>query len=191
MKIMVQQNGLDLGPYTLEEAKGLLAVGMLNEDDLALPEGASDWQPLKNVVSAPQPSPLTSVDKARSTTSAISQPKPNPLTTTDKTRSAASASSQSKPSPLTSATRARSAGSAGSQATSTRPAFLARSAGTTSSRQKEKTSEMNQLLVSCVVGAGILILVALSLMVFAPGEIAKLLDPMIQVGPISSGTGSK
>jgi len=226
MNILIHQNGLDVGPYTLEEATALLAAGILKDDDPSKPEGASDWAPLQKVISESKAIPSSAADRARmtmpnislpkfqsrpaadaagATTSAVPPSNPGPPSPTDEARTRVSPSkfkprpaadngrattssvSPSGPSPLTAKARARSAASAGSQPKTDRPAsFLNRSPGSSSTRQKEKVDEPNQLLVSCVVGASILILIPILILIFAPDEVAKLLEPFVKVPPVSS-----
>ena len=49
MQITINRGGENHGPYTIEQARELLANGTLQEADLAHYEGAADWLPLKDV----------------------------------------------------------------------------------------------------------------------------------------------
>ena len=49
MQITINRAGDNHGPYSLEQARELLANGTLQETDLAHYEGAADWLPLKDV----------------------------------------------------------------------------------------------------------------------------------------------
>lgn len=46
MNLLIHRDGQQYGPYTLDEARALLANGNLVPTDLALPDGATDWKPL-------------------------------------------------------------------------------------------------------------------------------------------------
>lgn len=58
MKIMIHREGKEYGPYSLEEARDLLAQGVLSAEDLAWKEGGDDWVRLKDLLSGPPPGPL-------------------------------------------------------------------------------------------------------------------------------------
>ena len=49
MQITINRAGDNHGPYSLEQARELLANGTLQETDRAHYEGAADWLPLKDV----------------------------------------------------------------------------------------------------------------------------------------------
>ena len=61
MKITVAKNGEYLGPYTVEEIKGLLLTGKIKAYDWAWPEDASDWVPVGSLAgSCDSPSCISS-----------------------------------------------------------------------------------------------------------------------------------
>lgn len=49
MSLVISKDGKQLGPYSLEEARGLVLSGRLEADDWAWPDGATEWVPLKDV----------------------------------------------------------------------------------------------------------------------------------------------
>ena len=49
MSLLINKDGKQLGPFTLEEARGLVRAGSLTPEDWAWPDGGSDWIPLKEV----------------------------------------------------------------------------------------------------------------------------------------------
>ena len=59
MEIYLQQNGQQVGPYTEEQLRGLVTTGAINQFDLAIHAGLSDWQPLCTVISIAIPPPAT------------------------------------------------------------------------------------------------------------------------------------
>ena len=52
MRIFIARGEEQYGPYPLEQAKDLLAKGVLQASDYAYHEGLSDWAPLSEVISA-------------------------------------------------------------------------------------------------------------------------------------------
>jgi TM2 domain-containing membrane protein YozV len=51
-KILIDRKGQRFGPYTLQEANALLISGQLHPSDLAWPEGAISWVPLRSLEGA-------------------------------------------------------------------------------------------------------------------------------------------
>jgi membrane protein YdbS with pleckstrin-like domain len=49
MSLLINKDGKQLGPYSLDEARALVLSGKLDAQDWAWPDGASDWIPLKDV----------------------------------------------------------------------------------------------------------------------------------------------
>jgi membrane protein YdbS with pleckstrin-like domain len=49
MSLLINKDGKQLGPYSLEEARALVLTGKLDADDWAWTDGATDWVPLKEV----------------------------------------------------------------------------------------------------------------------------------------------
>ncbi|MEI9999343.1 MAG: PH domain-containing protein [Verrucomicrobiota bacterium] len=49
MSLVINKDGKQLGPYSLDEARALVLSGELEADDWAWPEGAAQWVPLKDV----------------------------------------------------------------------------------------------------------------------------------------------
>jgi len=49
MQIYIHRDGLQFGPYSIEQAKGYIASGNLLGTDLAWHEGSADWVPLGQV----------------------------------------------------------------------------------------------------------------------------------------------
>ena len=49
MPLLINKDGKQLGPYSLDEARALVLSGKLEADDWAWPEGATDWIALKDV----------------------------------------------------------------------------------------------------------------------------------------------
>jgi membrane protein YdbS with pleckstrin-like domain len=49
MRLLVNRNGRQTGPYTLDEARALVLSGELAATDWAWPDGATQWVPLKDV----------------------------------------------------------------------------------------------------------------------------------------------
>lgn len=54
MRILVNHDGQQLGPYSLEEVRAALQAGSLNPSDLAWVEGTPSWVPLSSIVNAPE-----------------------------------------------------------------------------------------------------------------------------------------
>lgn len=49
MPLLINKDGQQLGPYSLDEARALVLSGKLEADDWAWPDGAKDWIALKDV----------------------------------------------------------------------------------------------------------------------------------------------
>jgi hypothetical protein len=49
MKLLINKDGQQLGPYSLDEAQKLVGSGTLKSTDLAWHEGRTDWTPLEQV----------------------------------------------------------------------------------------------------------------------------------------------
>jgi len=49
MSIVINKDGLQLGPYSLEQARTLVLEGTIDADDWAWPDGATEWVQLRNV----------------------------------------------------------------------------------------------------------------------------------------------
>jgi membrane protein YdbS with pleckstrin-like domain len=49
MSIIINKEGNQLGPYSLEQARALVLEGKIDADDWAWPDGASEWVQLKDV----------------------------------------------------------------------------------------------------------------------------------------------
>jgi membrane protein YdbS with pleckstrin-like domain len=49
MPLLINKDGKQLGPYSLDEARALVLSGKLEADDWAWPDGATDWVALKDV----------------------------------------------------------------------------------------------------------------------------------------------
>ena len=50
MEIYVNRNGQQFGPYTVEQVRENLAIGMLAPTDLAWHEGVAEWQSVGQLV---------------------------------------------------------------------------------------------------------------------------------------------
>ena len=49
MSIVINKDGTQLGPYSLEQARALVLEGTIDADDWAWPDGATEWVQLRNV----------------------------------------------------------------------------------------------------------------------------------------------
>jgi membrane protein YdbS with pleckstrin-like domain len=49
MPIVINKDGKQLGPFSLDEARAMVLSGKLEADDWAWPDGATEWIPLKQV----------------------------------------------------------------------------------------------------------------------------------------------
>jgi membrane protein YdbS with pleckstrin-like domain len=49
MSLLINKDGEQLGPYSLDEARALVLAGQLDATDWAWPEGATEWSALKDV----------------------------------------------------------------------------------------------------------------------------------------------
>ena len=63
MQVFISRDGVQSGPYSMEQVRGYLATGELLPGDLAWHEGMEDWRPLSQLAEA-QPSPPDPVDAA-------------------------------------------------------------------------------------------------------------------------------
>jgi len=57
MSLLINKDGRQLGPYSLDEARALVLSGKLDATDWAWPEGATDWVHLKDVPGFPSAKP--------------------------------------------------------------------------------------------------------------------------------------
>jgi membrane protein YdbS with pleckstrin-like domain len=57
MSLLINKDGKQLGPYSLDEARALVLSGQLDPQDWAWPEGATDWVALKDVPGFSSPTP--------------------------------------------------------------------------------------------------------------------------------------
>lgn len=57
MRILVNHDGQQMGPYSLEEVRAALQAGSVNASDLAWVEGTPSWVPLSSIVNAPAGNP--------------------------------------------------------------------------------------------------------------------------------------
>ena len=59
MSLLINKDGKQLGPYSLDEARALVRSGRLDESDWAWLDGATEWVALKDVpgYSSPKPAP--------------------------------------------------------------------------------------------------------------------------------------
>jgi membrane protein YdbS with pleckstrin-like domain len=49
MSLLINKNGKQLGPYSLDQARALVLSGELEADDWAWPDGATEWAHLKDI----------------------------------------------------------------------------------------------------------------------------------------------
>jgi membrane protein YdbS with pleckstrin-like domain len=74
MALLINKDGKQLGPYTLDQARALVLSGKLDPDDWAWPDGATDWVALKDVpgfasaTPADKPAPLAPTTAAAAAT---------------------------------------------------------------------------------------------------------------------------
>ena len=59
MGILINKNGQQAGPYTIEEARAMVLAGQLSATDWAWPDGATAWIALKDVPGFASPSGTT------------------------------------------------------------------------------------------------------------------------------------
>jgi membrane protein YdbS with pleckstrin-like domain len=76
MPILINRDGTQLGPYSLEEARALVLSGKIDADDWAWTEGATDWVHLKEVpgfaaAAKPTVAPAKTVGTAPAATSPV------------------------------------------------------------------------------------------------------------------------
>jgi membrane protein YdbS with pleckstrin-like domain len=71
MSLLINKDGLQLGPFSLEQARALVLDGTLDADDWAWPDGATKWIVLKDVpgFAAAKPAPTSPPAPAVATTS--------------------------------------------------------------------------------------------------------------------------
>ena len=66
MKIAIDRNGQQFGPYTVEEVNAYLLSGNIVGSDMACPQGGSQWVPvssIEGVVLPPPPPPPREVER--------------------------------------------------------------------------------------------------------------------------------
>lgn len=63
MQLLVHRNGEQLGPFTIEEARGLVSRGHVGLDDLAWHQGLPTWVPLRTLLDS-SPSTATAIQPA-------------------------------------------------------------------------------------------------------------------------------
>jgi membrane protein YdbS with pleckstrin-like domain len=75
MSLLINKDGKQLGPYSLDEARALVLSGQLDADDWAWPDGATDWVHLKEVpgFSVAKPAPVAATPSAPATTVAAAE----------------------------------------------------------------------------------------------------------------------
>jgi membrane protein YdbS with pleckstrin-like domain len=76
MSLLINKDGRQLGPYSLDEARALVLSGKLDATDWAWPDGATDWILLKDVPGFPSAKPLPPV-AGLGAASASSSPDPS------------------------------------------------------------------------------------------------------------------
>ena len=55
MNIHLIQNGQQVGPFSKEQAEGMIKSGMINYETMAWADGHADWKPLREIVGATIP----------------------------------------------------------------------------------------------------------------------------------------
>jgi len=76
MALLINKDGKQLGPYSLDEARSLVLSGKLDPQDWAWTDGATDWVPLKDVpgfTAPPSGKPPAPVAAAASTASSTTE----------------------------------------------------------------------------------------------------------------------
>ena len=85
MSILINKDGRQLGPYTLEQARALVLTGELDPLDWSWPDGATDWIPLKDVPGyvqeKPAPAAISPAKAAAATTAPAGSTAPLPAET--------------------------------------------------------------------------------------------------------------
>jgi membrane protein YdbS with pleckstrin-like domain len=76
MSILISKDGLQLGPFSLEQARALVLGGTLDADDWAWPDGATEWIMLKDVpgFTVAKAAPPPSTPPAKAALPLVSQP---------------------------------------------------------------------------------------------------------------------
>ncbi|HEY0257577.1 MAG TPA: DUF4339 domain-containing protein, partial [Candidatus Methylacidiphilales bacterium] len=64
MALLINKDGKQLGPYSLDEARALVLSGKLDPIDWAWPDGATDWIALKDVPGFASPPPASAAKPA-------------------------------------------------------------------------------------------------------------------------------
>lgn len=78
MALLINKDGKQLGPYSLDEARALVLSGTLSADDWAWPDGAKDWVMLKDVPGFVASKPPPPVGAAAGTVTASDLPPAHP-----------------------------------------------------------------------------------------------------------------
>lgn len=81
MKIFLQRDGQQIGPYTEDYLRSAVISGEINQFDLAQPEGADGWRPLCNVMHITTSSAVSPIGSPP--LSALGTPLLQPPSTTD------------------------------------------------------------------------------------------------------------
>jgi membrane protein YdbS with pleckstrin-like domain len=80
MSLLINKNGKQLGPYSLDEARSLVLSGKLDATDWAWPDGGTDWVHLKDVPgyvdTKPKPAPPAAAAAAAATSTISTAPLP-------------------------------------------------------------------------------------------------------------------
>lgn len=78
MQIYIAKNGSPTGPFTEEQARGMISAGMISHDDLAFTYGTADWRPLRAILHVSQTPPIPSPSVSAPPASTISTPSDGP-----------------------------------------------------------------------------------------------------------------
>ncbi|MFK5923450.1 MAG: GYF domain-containing protein [Verrucomicrobiota bacterium] len=81
MRIYLQRDGQQIGPYTEDYLRSAVIAGEINQFDLAQPEGAEGWQPLSELMPITTPSAVNSTGSP--TLSVLGTPLLQPASATD------------------------------------------------------------------------------------------------------------
>ena len=73
MPLLINKDGKQLGPYSLDQARALVLSGEVEADDWAWPDGATDWVPLKEVPGFVLSQPAASAGPATSISGALGE----------------------------------------------------------------------------------------------------------------------
>ena len=65
MKIYINREGKNSGPYSIGEVQGLIRKGEVHEDDMAWMEGMLDWTTVKALITDKPSVPLPNIDMPR------------------------------------------------------------------------------------------------------------------------------